>query len=109
MTNTGAVACRLRVMDRPELVDGNGHVLIEGAPPSGTSSLVLPAGGSVRTQSEASNYCGSNPTAPVTVAFVLNGGSRVVASPRSASDTFGVPPCLGSTAPAMITMHPWAP
>lgn len=109
MTNTGSVACRLRTMDRPELVDGDGHVLIEGAAAGGTASLVLRAGASVRTQAEAANYCGADPVAPVSVAFVLNDGTRVVASPRSPTDTFGVPPCLGSPAPATITMHPWAP
>jgi hypothetical protein len=111
LTNTGSVTCRLRTMDRPELVAGasGSHVLIEGAASSGTATLLLDAGASVRTQAEASNYCGADPVAPVSVAFVLGGGERVVAAPRSASDTFGVPPCLGSLAPATMTMHPWAP
>lgn len=109
LTNTGSATCRLRSMDRPELVDGTGRVLIEGAAPTGTATLLLDAGASVHTQAEAANYCGPDPVAPVSVAFVLSGGDRVVAAPRSSSDTFGVPPCLGSPAPATMTMHPWAP
>ena len=55
--------------------------------------------------------CGPAPAAPVTVAFVLAGGiGRVVALPVSATDTFGVPPCLGAPGSAgNIEMHPWAP
>ena len=63
------------------------------------------------THKQAGNYCGPAPAAPVTVAFVLAGGTgRVVALPFSATDTSGVPPCLGAPGSAgNIEMHPWAP
>jgi hypothetical protein len=111
MTNTGSASCDLAVLERPQLVDGSGTVLIDGAPPTSTQTISLAAGGTVHADVQAANYCGADPVAPVTVAFVLASGlGRVVADPVSASDTTGVPPCsadpgtLGS-----IEMMPWAP
>ena len=57
---------------------------------------------------DADDYCGPMPAAPVSVAFVLGGGGRIVATPYSPTDAT-VPPCLSSPGSAgTITMHPWA-
>jgi hypothetical protein len=109
LTNKGSSPCVVRSLARPQLVDGRGTILIDGAAPGASSALTMAPGGTLKTLVVASNYCGAAPKAPVTVAFVLTGGGRVVASPVSATDMMGVPPCNGAGAPASITMHPWAP
>jgi hypothetical protein len=110
LTNTGP-ACTLRAMDQPQLVEGHGAVIINGTVPATSALLAVGAGGLLKTLVQAGNYCGPAPTAPVSVAFVLAGGTgRVVALPVSATDTSGVPPCLGAPGSAgSIEMHPWAP
>ena len=111
VTNAGAAPCRMRALDRPQLVDGHGAVLIDGVVPAASAELTMPAGGVLKTSLETSNYCGPTPIAPVSVAFVFPGGSgRFVATPLSASDVSGLPPCLGAPGSAgSITMQPWAP
>ena len=96
-------------LDRPQLVDGSGAVLIDGDPPAASSDLTLPAGAVLTTDVDTSNYCGPDPVAPVSVAFVFPGGSvRFVATPLSPTDTSGVPPCFGSPGSAgVITMTGW--
>ncbi len=109
LTNSGSVACKINALARPQLVNGNGSVLINGAAPAASSALTLAAGALVKTLVQDDNYCGPAPTAPVTVAFVFGNGARVVATPVSATDTAGVPPCFGSTGAGVIEMQPWAP
>jgi hypothetical protein len=108
MTNTGSSACTVRAMERPQLVDGQGKVLIDGPAPGSSASLTVPAGGVLKTEILDSNYCGAAPTAPVTVAFVLDDGHKIVAAPLSPTDAT-VPPCNGASQPAQISMKPWAP
>jgi hypothetical protein len=109
LTNAGSARCTVRAMDKPQLVDGNGSVLINGTNPPASALLTVAPGGVLTTQVGASNYCGPTPVAPVSVAFVLSGGSRVEATPVSPTDVNGVPPCNGSPGSAgTITMHPWA-
>jgi hypothetical protein len=108
VTNAGAGPCFLPTLARPQLVDGNGDVLIDGTSPVG-SSLSLKPGGKATTLVDADNYCGPAPLAPVSVAFVMGGpDQRLIAAPVSPKDAT-VPPCNGPGAPASIEMHPWAP
>jgi hypothetical protein len=110
LKNTGAEQCITGAVDRPQLVGGDGTVLIDGAPVTGTAGIILAAGQTVTTLAQAGNYCGDIPTAPITLAFVLSVGSgRVVATPVSMTDTSGLPPCNGAGSAATIDMHPWAP
>jgi hypothetical protein len=111
LTNAGPAACRLDTLDRPQLVDGNDMILIDGEPPTAGDSFSLSPDDAVTTLVLDGNYCGPAPVAPVTVAFVLPGGvGRVVAAPLSPTDVFGVPPCSGPPGTAgTIEMHPWAP
>ena len=110
VTNTGPT-CTLSAMAQPQLVESHGAVLINGAVPATSALLTVGAGGLLKTLVQAGNYCGPAPAAPVTVAFVLTGSTgRVVALPFSATDTSGVPPCLGAPGSAgNMEMHPWAP
>jgi hypothetical protein len=111
LTNSGSVACNLDSLDRPQLVDGNGAVLIDGEEPVGSSQLSFNPGDTLTTLVQDGNYCGPTPVAPVTVAFVLpDGAGRFVASPLSPTDLNGVPPCSSTPGSAgSIEMHPWAP
>jgi hypothetical protein len=108
LTNTGSSPCIVRALARPQLVDGHGTILIDGAAPAASSALTIAPGGTLKTLVVAGNYCGPAPKAPVTVAFALTGGGRVVATPFSPTDGT-VPPCNGVTVPGSITMDPWAP
>ena len=108
LVNAGSVDCTVQAMARPQLVDGRGSVLIDGAEPPASEVLTIDAGALVTTLVQAGNYCGPAPEVPVTVAFVLNDAGRVVASPFSPTDGT-VPPCLGPPGSAgTIEMQPWA-
>jgi hypothetical protein len=107
LTNASSQTCTIRAMDKPQLVDGKGSVLIDGQTPSETAVVTLAPGDVVTTLVEDSNYCGPDPVPPVSVAFVQSGGGRFVATPVSPTDTT-VPPCNGAGQPAVIDMHAWA-
>jgi hypothetical protein len=110
VTNSGAVSCTFPTLTKPELVDGTGAVLLAGAKPGATKTLTLAPGASLNTMAEDSNYCGPTPVAPVSVAFILADGARVVARPDLTSpDTSGVPPCNGPGSPGDIQMQAWMP
>jgi hypothetical protein len=109
LTNTSARSCTTRALDKPQLVDGHGSVLIDGTAPGASKTLTVAAGGTLKTLVQDGNYCGPAPVAPVTVAFVLSNGGRFVATPFSKSDAT-VPPCLGAAgSKGDIEMQPWAP
>ena len=108
---------------RAQLVDATGLVLIDsagGASPAATPSasaasspsataLALAAGSSAGTLVRVGNYCGPAPVTPLSIAFVLPDGGRIVASPISPSDET-VPACMGTPgSPGSIEMQPWAP
>jgi len=108
LTNTGSIACTLRAMSRPQLVDGHGSVLIDGAIPPASKLLAVAPGDVLKTLVQDGNYCGPDPVVPVSVAFVLSGGGRIVANPVSPTDAT-LPPCNGAGSAASIEMQPWAP
>ncbi len=110
LTNTG-LACTLASLSRPQLIEGHGAVVINGAPPAASALLTVGPGTVLKTVVQDANYCGPTLAAPVTVAFVVNGGAdRVVALPVTPKDTSGVPPCTGGPGSAGdIEMQPWAP
>jgi hypothetical protein len=110
LTNIGTTSCTIRSLAKPQLIGGDGTVLIDGTSPTATVVLTLAPNAIVSTMVEDGNYCGATPTAPVTVAFVFPGSAgRIVAGPVTPDDVDGVPPCTGSTAPGDIEMQPWAP
>jgi hypothetical protein len=107
LTNAGSQDCTLRTMMKPQLVDGRGSVLIDGAEPQTSAQMNFAPGAVVTTLVQASNYCGPAPAAPVSVAFVVPEG-RTVATPVSPTD-MTLPPCNGApNSPGSIEMHPWA-
>jgi hypothetical protein len=108
LTNAGSARCTVRSMAKPQLVDGNGSVLIDGVAPAASKALTVAPGGVLKTLVQDANYCGPDPVAPVSVAFVLTDGGRIVATPFSPTDAT-VPPCNGAGSAADIEMQPWAP
>jgi Protein of unknown function (DUF4232) len=109
LTNIGTDPCTTRAMARPQLVDGRGAVLIDGTNPPASALLTLAPGAVLKTLVQDGNYCGAAPMAPVSVAFVLADGGRIIATPVSPSDVT-LPPCNGAPGSAGdIEMHPWAP
>jgi hypothetical protein len=110
VTNRGSGSCELTALDRPQLVDGLGSVLIDSAAPAASDTLTISPGDVLTTLVQDDNYCGPDAVAPVTVAFVLpEGKGRFVATPFSPTDLGGVPPCLGAGSAGIIEMQPWAP
>lgn len=111
LRNTGSESCVVFALARPQLVDAQGAILIDGAPPGASQALELAPGGLLSSDVRTSNYCGPQPVAPVTVALVLPEGlGRVVAAPDATSNLSGVPPCLGPAGSAgTIEMQPWQP
>ena len=107
LTNAGTATCTLHAMDKPQLVDGKGSVLIDGSTPTSKALITVAPGDVLNTLVEDSNYCGPNPMPPVSVAFVQSGGGRIMATPFSPTDAT-VPPCNGPGSGASIDMHPWA-
>jgi Protein of unknown function (DUF4232) len=109
LSNAGSSACVIGTMARPQLVDGGGAVLIDGVAPTDSTPNTIEPGAILKTLVQDSNYCGPDPVAPVTVAFVQADGTRIVATPASPTDAT-VPPCLGAPgSQGDIEMHPWAP
>jgi Protein of unknown function (DUF4232) len=107
LTNTGTGSCLLDAVDRPQLVGGDGTVLIDGKAPASSDQLTIAPGDVLTTLVSASNDCKPAPVPPVSVAFVFADGQRLVAAPASPTDAT-VPPCNGAGTPAAIDMHPWA-
>lgn len=108
LTNAGSSPCTVRAMSQPQLVDGHGSVLMDGSSPPTSGLVTVDPGDVLKTLVDTSNYCGPVPTAPVTVAFVLPGGGRILATPVSPTDAT-VPPCLALPGSAgEIQMQPWA-
>jgi hypothetical protein len=108
MTNTGSKTCELETMARPQLVNGRGAVLIDGATPHGSASIPFAPGDVVKTLVRASNYCRPAPEPPVTVAFITSYEALFVATALSPGDTT-LPPCNGAPGSAgSIEMQPWA-
>ncbi len=117
VTNTSAAPCFVRGTPGLQLVDARGRVLIDSATagPSGEPHVApadrqfeLTPGGHLRTQVQASNYCGAAPSPPIDIAFSLpSGGGRFVAVPGTGVSTNeAVPPCLGSSG-GQISMNGW--
>jgi hypothetical protein len=106
LKNVGADPCKVPSLERPQLLDGHGAVLINGASPAASTLLTVAPGATLKTLVQDGNYCGAAPAAPVTVAFVLPSGQKIVAAPVSPTDAT-VPPCNGAGSPADIQMQPW--
>ena len=111
LLNAGTAPCQLFALARPQLVDAQGAILIDGAPPGASEALEIGPGGILTTEVQDSNYCGPEPAQPVTVAFVFPLGlGRVIAAPDSTNSPDGLPPCNGPVGSAgIIEMHPWQP
>lgn len=110
LVNTSFTTCTIRNYPRVRLVSAHGAILVNGKAASTTAALhVLPRLGFLKTEVSDSNYCGASYAKPVTLVFVLPGTlGRVVAIPLSATDTSGVPPCLGAPGSlGHISMHAW--
>ena len=106
--NQGATTCLIEARDHPQLVDGQGTVLIDGRNPATTTVLAIAPGGKLTTLVSASNGCAQPSAPPVSVAFVLGDGRRIVAEALAPTDTT-MPPCNGPGQPGEIDMHPWQP
>jgi len=110
LTNIGGATCKVHSLAKPQLVGGDGTILIQGSTPTSTAVITLAPNDVVTTMVQDANYCGKAPVPPVTVAFVFpSGGGRVIADAVSPTDVDGLPPCNGAGSGGQIEMQPFAP
>lgn len=109
--NPTAADCQLMDYELA-LVDGGGrnHALIIG--PAIDGAVVLPAGQTIHTLVEASNFCHPSyvPVEPVSIRLdaASDNETDVVFTP-AVGGLSGVPPCNGAGQPGSISQQPWAP
>jgi hypothetical protein len=117
ITNKAASPCFVRGTPGLQLVDARGRILLDSATagPSGQPDVTstdptfeLMPGAGLRTEVQASNYCGAAPSPPIDIAFTLPSGSgRFVAKPGpGVSSAEAVPPCNGPIG-GNIEMNGW--
>jgi hypothetical protein len=117
VANTSAHSCLVRGTPGLQLVDARGRILIDSASagPAGQPHVAstdptfeLAPGAQIRTEVQASNYCGPAASPPIDIAFALpSGGGRFVSPPGpGVSSADAIPPCLGSTG-SHIAMNGW--
>jgi hypothetical protein len=118
ITNKSSTACRVRGTPGLRLVDATGRVLIDSASlgasgrphvASGDPSFEVAPGGTLRTQVEASNYCGPDPVLPLSIKLVLpaNAGTLTARPASGVSSDESVPPCNGPGSGPQIAMNGW--
>jgi hypothetical protein len=108
LTNIDAGPCTFPTITKPQLVDGNFTVLIDGTKAGTAKTLTLQPGKSLTSMAQTGNYCGPSPVQFVTVAIVWESGRKMLA-PVSDTDMTGLPPCNGAGSPAYIEMQAWVP
>jgi hypothetical protein len=91
----------------PQLVDGAGTVLAQGTGSAGGHVLTLQPGDKLSSEVDVANVCATTVVPPVTIAYDLGGGRRIVSKPLKQTDST-VPPCNGPGQPASIQMKAWA-
>jgi hypothetical protein len=112
LTNGGSTNCIVKAKSQPLLLNGDGAVLITGPAAGSSASLTVPAGASLSTEVQTGNLChAATIVAPIRVAFVMPGTGTEIATTASATDTGGIPPCLGdaNVTSGDISMTTWAP
>jgi hypothetical protein len=112
LTNGGSTDCIVKAKSQLLLLNGDGAVLITGPAAGSSASVTVAAGASLSTMVKTGNLCHA-PTivAPIRVAFVMPGTGTEIATTASATDTGGIPPCLGdaNVTSGDISMTTWAP
>jgi hypothetical protein len=106
ITNSGGNACTMPETTIPQLVDGAGTVLAQGTGSAGGRELTLQPGDIRTSEVDVANVCTTPVVAPVSIAYDLGGGRRVVSRPLKETDAT-VPPCNGPGQPASIAMKAW--
>ena len=107
LTNPGSAPCTTTAVSRPRSSTAAARSSSRGRRHPAGPAITIPAGGSVTTLVDVSNYCGATPVAPVGIAFDIDGIATVVATPASNTDAT-VPPCNGPGQPGTIQMQPWS-
>jgi hypothetical protein len=103
--NRSNAMCFLQGKPEPLLIDGAGHVILQGGPATTTGAKIVLAPGAAATISVVTNnYCGPTPKNPLRVVLRLPAsGGRVVGIPSPEGSTVDdLPPCNGPVAPNVI-------
>ena len=98
VTNRSRATCFLQGNPEPQLIDGAGHIVLQGGPATTAGAKVVLAPAAGATISVVTNdYCGPRPTNPLRVVLRLPAsGGRVVGIPSPEGSTADdLPPCNG--------------
>ncbi len=96
LTNISPTPCRVDSLSTPQLINGDGKILIEGGSVAPTIMKTMRPGQTLTALVVSANLCAAPPiVAPVTVGFIMSEGKAAVAPPISPTDTQAVPPCSG--------------
>lgn len=91
----GQPACSLATLVKAQIEDANGTALVSGASMEQGGSVSLEPGGTFAIGIAWSNWCGSDPAAPLTLTLQLDGWPAWVPVSVPTGGGSPVPPCLG--------------
>ena len=112
LTNRGKTACDVKAMSQPELVNGDGTILLMGAAAPDSETIFVGSGDSLHTTVSVRNLCGKTTLiAPLRIAFVFPGaGDPIIAMPADVNDLGANPGCQGdpNTTSGAVEMQAWS-
>ncbi len=90
--------CLLPRSVQARVVDGRGHVVVEGSTPEFTGTVPLQQGMSYEVGISWSNWCGTEPEAPLSLRVAVGAETPTFVGVGRDLEAGAVPPCLGNDA-----------
>jgi hypothetical protein len=91
----GRYACALPATVYGQIVDSSGAQLVTGRTPATTGSVSLDPGAAFTIGVAWSNWCGSEPAAPLSLSLAFGGGPSLMVGEHGSIPASAVPPCSG--------------
>jgi hypothetical protein len=92
----GRPSCTIPTQASAQITDANGNVLVSGQTPSAAGSVTLEPGASFDIGVAWSNWCGSQPAAPMTFLLGLGDQPPSAVGAQGSVPATAVPPCNGA-------------
>lgn len=96
--------CNVALDVAARITDSSGSVLVNGASGPGAEVTALEPGRTYTVGIAWSNWCGADPTRPVTLALRLANMPSWIDVPSSSGGADPVPPCLGQNQPTNLSV-----
>jgi hypothetical protein len=110
-TNQGATTCLTAGVPRVTVLDQQGGRLISSVPeaPDPVTAVSLRPGEQSQVLVRWVNWCGAQPTLPMTLSIDVPGDTQATRLPFTLGDeAIAPPPCLGVGQPSQLTARPFA-